>query len=170
MKPGVMAAVLLLALNVFADKVEYIKSIDDIIFHTPDMFKFADAGKISEFKGVIDRVYFTASDMKLVDLYQFGTDKVKVDKQLCFNFIEKIFSIHNSKIFKFNYMRIENSNKGSVCEAYLADKNVVKEDPYLRLITVGFVNAKATVLVFHPVSTVTDDKITEMRKFWNNLR
>ncbi len=172
MKTGlaIIVITLLLASISYADKIEYIKSKDDIIFHTPDMFKFSDAGKISEFKGVIDRVYFTASDLKLVDLYQFNTDKVKITKQLCFNFIQKIFSIRNSKVSKFKYMRIEESNKGPICEAYLTDKNEVKEDPYIRLITAGFVNAKANVLVYHPVSKVTDDKITETRRFWNNLR
>jgi hypothetical protein len=34
---------------------------------------------------------------------------------------------------------------------------------------VGFINAKANVLVYHP-RNIEDDKITEVRKFWNSLR
>ena len=164
---GVMA--ILISVSVYAEKKEYIKSKDDIVFHTPDMFKFSDAGKISEFKGVIDRVYFSSSDLKLVDFYQFNTDKVKVDKNLCAQFIQKIFAIKTSKVAKYKYLKLEGSNKGQVCEVYLTDKNVVKEDPYLRYSFIGFVNAKAIVLVYHPV-IINDDKITEMRRFWNSLR
>lgn len=161
--------VILFSSATYAEKKEYIKSKDDIVFHTPDMFKFSDAGKISEFKGVIDRVYFSSSDLKLVDFYQFTTDKVKVDKNLCADFIQKIFAIKTSKVAKYKYLKLESSNKGQVCEAFLTDKNEVKEDPYLRYVFVGFVNAKANVLVYHPV-TISDDKITEMRRFWNSLR
>lgn len=152
-----------------ANKEEVIRSKEDIIFHTPDMFKFSDVGKISEFKGVIDRVYFTSSDLKMVDLYQFKTEEVKVNQDLCMAFIEKIFSLKTSRLYSLKSLRIEISNKGNICEAHIADKNKVKEDPYIRFVTVGFVNAKANVLVYHPRS-IEDDKITEIRKFWNSLR
>ena len=148
---------------------EYIRSKEDIIFHTPDMFKFSDVGKISEFRGVIDRTYFTASDLKMIDLYLFKTEAVKVEKSLCLEFIEKIFALKSSKLFKLASLKIESSYKGSVCEALIIDRNKVKEDPYIRYITVGFINAKANVLVYHPKS-ISDEKISEIKKFWNSLR
>jgi hypothetical protein len=79
----VLALVIISFSVVQANKEEVIRSKEDIIFHTPDMFKFSDVGKISEFKGVIDRVYFTSSDLKMVDLYQFKTEEVKVNQDLC---------------------------------------------------------------------------------------
>ena len=169
---------LLLALMVFslfvlssayANKEEVIRSKEDIVFHTPDMFKFSNVGKISEFKGVINRVYFTTSDLKMVDLYQFKTDEVKVTPDLCMLFIEKIFSLKTSRLYSLKSMKIELSNKGNICEAHIADKNKVKEDPYTRIVTIGFINAKANVLVYHP-SSIQDEKISEIRKFWNSLR
>jgi len=158
-----------LSLTALAADNEYIKSKDDIVFHTPDMFKFSDAGKISEFRGVIDRIYFSSHDLKMVDLYQFSTDEVKVSKSMCMNFIERIFGISQSRLFKLKTFKIGTSNKGAICEVFITDVNKVKEDPYLRYATIGFVNAKANVLVYHPTS-LTDEKISEIRKFWNNLR
>lgn len=152
-----------------ANKEEIIRSKEDIIFHTPDMFKFSDVGKISEFRGVIDRVYFTSSDLKMVDLYQFKTEAVKVNQDLCMSFIEKIFTLKTSRLYSLKSLKIELSNKGNICEAHITDKNKVKEDPYIRFVTVGFINAKAHVLVYHPKS-IEDEKITEARKFWNSLR
>lgn len=148
---------------------EYIRSKEDIIFHTPDMFKFSDVGKISEFRGVIDRTYFGSSDLKMIDLYHFKTEEVRVDKRLCMEFVEKIFALRASKLFKLGSLKIESSNKGNVCEILIIDRNKVKEDPYIRYVTVGFVNAKANVLVYHPKS-ISDEKITEIKKFWNSLR
>lgn len=166
----VISALIVLAFSVVqANKEEVIRSKEDIIFHTPDMFKFSDVGKISEFKGVIDRVYFTSSDLKMVDLYLFKTEAVKVSQDLCMTFIEKIFSLKTSRLYALKSLKIETSNKGGICEVHIADRNKVKEDPYIRFVTVGFVNAKAYVLVYHPKS-IEDDKITEIRKFWNSLR
>lgn len=158
-----------LVFSVQANKDEVIRSKEDIIFHTPDMFKFSNVGKITEFRGVIDRVYFTHGDLKMVDLYQFRTDAVKVSEDLCMTFVERIFALKTSRLYELKYVKIENSNKGNVCEVFISDKNKVKEDPYLRYVTVGFINAKAHVLVYHPRS-LDDAKITEIRKFWNSLR
>jgi hypothetical protein len=166
----VLTSLMLIASDfALANKEEVIRSKEDIIFHTPDMFKFSDVGKISEFRGVIDRVYFTSSDLKMVDLYQFKTDEVKVNQDLCMAFVEKIFSLKTSRLYSLKSLKIESSNKGNICEAHIADRNKVKEDPYIRFVTVGFINAKANVLVYHPKS-IQDDKITEIRKFWNSLR
>lgn len=161
--------ILLLSVSALASDSEVIKSKDDIVFHTPDMFKYSDAGKILEFRGVIDRVYFSSHDLKMVDLYQFTTEAVKVNKTMCMNFVERIFGLSNSKLFKLKNFKIGSSNKGAICEVFITDVNKVKEDPYLRYVTIGFVNAKANVLVYHP-NSLTDDKISEIRKFWNNLR
>jgi hypothetical protein len=172
MKKIILAALALVVVSfsvVQANKEVVIRSKEDIIFHTPDMFKFSDVGKISEFKGVIDRVYFTSSDLKMVDLYQFKTEEVKVSQDLCMLFVEKIFSLKTSRLYSLKSLKIENSNKGNVCEVHIADKNKVKEDPYIRFVTVGFINAKPNVLVYHPRS-IEDEKITEVRKFWNSLR
>ena len=92
--------VLLFTMTSWGQNQEFIKSKEDIVFHTPDMFKFSDAGKISEFKGVIDRTYFVSSDLKLIDLYQFNTDVVKVSDELCSEFVERIFALKASKLFK----------------------------------------------------------------------
>ena len=169
----VMKSLLLLSLILtsvsYANEQVIVRSKEDIVFHTPDMFKFSDVGKISEFRGVIDRTYFSSSDLKMIDFYQFNTDDVRVSNSLCLSFIEKIFALKRSKLYKLKYLRIEPSNKGNVCEALVTDKNTVKEDPYLRVVTVGFVNARASVLVYHPRS-IEDSKITEIRKFWNSLR
>lgn len=150
---------------------EIIKSKDDIIFHTPDMFKFSNIGKISEFRGVIDRIYFTSGDLKMIDLYQFKTDALKVDKELCMSFVEKIFALSRSRLYELKTFKIVESNKGNVCEVFIADKVKTKhkDDAYYRFVSIGFINAKAHVLVYHP-KDVDDNKITEARKFWNSLR
>lgn len=174
MKNFILSTLLIFAIqNTFASAAnEYIKSKDDIVFHTPDMFKFSDVGKISEFRGVIDRVYFKSHDLKMVDLYQFKTDAVKVDKELCMYFVEKIFALSKSKIFELKTFKIEDSNKGKICEVYIADKVKQKKevDSYYRFASIGFVNAKANVLVYHPKAGINDEKITEVRKFWSSLR
>lgn len=174
MKNLIVITILLSSLNLVAQAKtgeEYIKSKDDIVFHTPDMFKFSDVGKISEFRGVIDRIYFKSSDLKMVDLYQFKTDAVKVDKELCMNFVEKIFALSSSKLFELKTFKIEDSNKGKICEVYIADKAKPKKDTdaYYRFASIGFVNAKANVLVYHPKG-INDEKISEVRKFWSSLR
>lgn len=165
-----MILLLLLSLQVFAAD-EIIKSKDDIVFHTPDMFKFSDVGKISEFRGVIDRVYFTSHDLKMIDLYQFKTEANKVDKDLCMDYVEKIFAVNKSKVFEVKNFKIVESKKGNVCEVLVADKVAPKkkENAYYRFASIGFVNSKANVLVYHPKS-INDDKITEIRQFWNSLR
>ena len=150
---------------------EIIKSKDDIVFHTPDMIKFSDAGKISEFRGVIDRVYFTSHDLKMIDLYQFNTDLLKVDNSLCMEFIEKIFAVSKSNVFQIKTFKIIDSNKGKVCEILVTNKTKPKkkEETYFRFASIGFVNAKANALVYH-LKGINDDKITEARLFWNSLR
>jgi hypothetical protein len=168
----IICCLLFLVQNTLAKNSEdFIKSKEDIIFHTPDMFMFSDIGKISEFKGVIDRLYFTSSDLKMVDLYQFKTEAVKVDKELCSEFIEKIFALSKSNLFELKSLIIENSNKGNICEAFIADKKkpTKESEAYYRYASIGFVNAKAKVLVYHP-KKISDEKINEIRKFWNSLR
>lgn len=162
--------VLLFSLQLFAAN-EVIKSKDDIVFHTPEMIKFSDAGKISEFRGVIDRVYFTSHDLKMVDLYQFNTDSLKVDNSLCMGFVEKIFTLSKSNIFQVKTFKIIDSNKGKVCEVLITNKIKAqkKGESYFRFASIGFVNAKANVLVYH-LNGINDDKITEARLFWNSLR
>lgn len=165
-----MIMLLFLALQVFAAD-DIIKSKDDIVFHTPDIIKFSDAGKISEFRGVIDRVYFNSHDLKMIDLYQFNTETLKVSDEFCTKIIEKIFAVSKSRIFQVKSFKIIESNKGKVCEVLITDKEKPKkkEKPYLRFATIGFINAKANTLVYHPIE-INDDKITEARQFWNNLR
>lgn len=150
---------------------EIIRSKDDIVFHTPDMIKFSDTGKISEFRGVIDRVYFTSHDLKMIDLYQFNTELLKVDNALCMEFIEKIFAVSKSNIFQVKTFKIIDSNKGKVCEVLVTNKTKPKkkEESYFRFASIGFVNAKANALVYH-LKGIDDDKITEARLFWNSLR
>ena len=150
---------------------EVIKSKDDIVFYTPDTIKFSDTGKISEFRGVIDRVYFTSHDLKMIDLYQFKTELLKVDNNLCMEFIEKIFAVSKSNIFEVKTFKIIDSNKGKVCEILVTNKSKPKkkEESYFRFASIGFVNAKANALVYH-MKGVDDDKITEARLFWNSLR
>ena len=150
---------------------EIIKSKDDIVFHTPDTLKFSDIGKISEFRGVIDRVNFTAQDLKMIDLYQFNTDLLKVDNSLCLEFIEKIFAVSVSNVFQVKTFKIIDSNKGKVCEVLVTNKtkSKKKEETYFGFVSIGFVNAKANVLVYH-LKGINDDKITEARLFWNSLR
>lgn len=162
--------VMLFSVQLFAG-TEVIKSKDDIAFHTPDMIKFSDAGKISEFRGVIDRTYFTSHDLKKVDLYQFNTDLLKVDNAICMDFIEKIFALSKSSLFQVKTFKIIDSNKGKVCEVLITNINKPKkkDESYFRFASIGFVNAKANVLVYH-LNGIDDDKITEARLFWNSLR
>lgn len=167
-----MKTLLLLLLSVQLHAAnEFIKSKDDIVFHTPDKIKFSDTGKISEFRGVIDRVYFTSHDLKMIDLYQFNTELLKVDNSLCMEFIEKIFAISKSNVFQVKTFKIIDSNKGKVCEVLVTNKSKPKkkEESYFRFASIGFVNAKANALVYH-LKGVNDDKITEARLFWNSLR
>lgn len=161
---------LLLSLQIFAAD-EIIKSKDDIVLRTPDMFKFSDAGKISEFRGVVDRINFTHSDLKMADLYQFNTEAVKVDKALCMDFIEKIFALSKSNFIQLKIFKIVDSNKGKVCEALITEKvkPKSKNEVYYRFVSIGFINAKANVLIYHP-NDINDDKISEIRKFWSSLR
>lgn len=135
------------------------------------MIKFSDTGKISEFRGIIDRLYYTSHDLKMIDLYQFNTDLLKVDNELCMDFIEKIFAISKSNIFQVKTFKIIDSNKGKVCEVLVTNKfkTKKKEESYFRFISIGFVNAKANALVYH-LRGIDDDKITEARLFWNSLR
>ena len=165
-----MIFLLLVSLQLFASS-EIIKSKDDIVFHTPDTFKFSDVGKIPEFRGVIDRVYFTFYDLKMIDLYQFKTEAIKVNNTICMDYVEKIFTIAKSNIYELKTLKIVDSNKGKICEVVLSDKVIPKkkEDSFQRLVTIGFINTKANVLVYH-LKGVSDDKITEARQFWNSLR
>lgn len=165
-----IALLLIFSLQTFAaDPI--IKSKDDIVFHTPDTFQFTDIGKISEFRGIIDRVYFVHHDLKMIDLYQFKTDMLKADKEICMSFAEQIFNLSSSKVYELKSFKVANSNKGKVCEIYIADKvkPKKKEDSFQRFVTVGFINTKANVLVYHPHG-MTDDKTSEIRQFWNSLR
>jgi hypothetical protein len=146
-----------------------VKSKEEIAFHTPESFKFSSVGKIPEFRGIVERVFPKSIDLQMIDLYQFKTDAVKVTQELCMQYVEKIFGLKNSKLYALKTISMEKSNKGAVCEAFISDTNKVKEDPYLRYITIGFVNAKAVALVYHPTS-LNDEKTTEIRKFWENLR
>lgn len=162
-------SILLIGLNLAAAQQNFISSKEEIQINTPETFKFSSVGKIPEFRGVINRIYPQSSDLQLIDLYQFNTDAVKVTNELCMSYVEKIFGLSKSKLFSLKTMTMEKSNKGQVCEVFISDTNKVKEDPYLRYLTIGFVNAKANVLVYHP-SSITDAKISEIRKFWENLR
>lgn len=161
---------LLFSIQVFASG-EIIRSKDEIVFNTPDKIKFSDIGKIPEFRGVIDRIYFTSSELKRIDLYQFNTDQLKVDNELCMKFVEKIFAVSQSTLFHVKTFKIIDSNKGKVCEVLITNKYTTKrkEELYFRFATIGFVNAKANALVYH-LKGIDDDKITEARLFWNSLR
>lgn len=147
----------------------FVKSKEEILFRSPETFKFSSVGKIPEFRGVLERISAQTADLQMVDLYQFKSDAVKVSKELCMSYVEKIFGLSQSKLFALKTFSIEKSNKGQVCEVFISDVNTVKEDPYLRYATIGFVNAKATAVIFHPTS-VNDAKVSEIRKFWENLR
>lgn len=160
---------LLLSLTIFA--ADPIKSQEDISFVSVDKMKVSAAGKISEFKGVIERTYFGIKDLKVVDLYQFNTDKIKVNEALCAEYIEKIFGLKDSKLFEIKSLKLAESNKGKICEIYVTDKKKQKNksEEFHRLASIGFVNAKLNVLVYH-LSDFNDAKIQEARKFWNSLR
>ena len=165
----IIIAILFLSMNLAAAEQNFIKSKDEIQFHSPENFKFSSVGKIPEFRGVISRVFPQSNDLQMLDLYQFKTDDVKVSEKLCLDFVEKIFGLSKSKLFSMKTLTVEKSNKGNVCEVFITDTNKVKEDPFLRYVTVGFINAKANVLVYHP-SSISDAKISEIRKFWEILR
>ena len=147
-----------------------VKSKEEIVFNTPEKIALAKVGKIAEFKGVIERLNFKHTDLKFVDLYQFKTEKVKVSKELCTEYVEKIFGLKDSKLFEIKSLKMVDSNKGEICDVFVSDKIKPKKDaPYQRLVVVGFLNANPHVLVYH-LQSFKNEKVEEARQFWNSLR
>lgn len=148
-----------------------IQSKEKINFLKPEDVKFSGVSKISEFTGIIERINPTTLDLKMVDVYQFKSKALKVDKKLCATFVEKMFAISKSKLYGIKSFKVVESNKGDICQYYISDKVKLQknEEEYHRLVLIGFINAKAHAIVFHPES-VNDDKIKEALQAWNDLR
>lgn len=151
--------------------VHTIQSKEKINFLKPNDVKFSAVSKIPEFTGIIERINATSRDLKMVDVYQFKSKALKVDKKICTTLAEKMFALSKSKLYGIKSFKIVESNKGDICQYYLSDKVELQknEEGYHRLVLIGFINTKAHAIVFHPDS-VNDEKIKETLQAWNNLR
>ena len=161
---------LLFSFQVFSAE-NLMQSKEKINFYQAADLKIATMGKIPEFTGIIERINPTAPDLKMVDVYQFKSKALKVDKKLCATFVEKMFAISKSKLYGIKSFKVVESNKGDICQYYISDKVKLqkKEEEYHRLVLIGFINTKAHAIVFHP-DAVNDIKTSEALQFWNDLR
>ncbi len=150
---------------------EVVTSKEEIIFYTPDKFKFSDVGKIKEFVGIIERRQSNQAEMRMIDLYQFKTDIIKVDEKYCKNIIDKVFAIKKSKLYELVSFKILDTNKGKVCETLISGKKGAKisGEEFHRLMYIGFINTKSNAIVFRP-SKITYGLLEESLKFWNSLK
>lgn len=159
-----------------AKRSRTIQSTEEFTFYTTKDFKLLSFGKISNFVGLIDRNQFTNSDMKTADLYKFNLDEIKMTDSLCKKIVDKVVGLTDSKLYELRTIEMATSNKGTFCQADVRQRpetvdpqSQLFNGPFHHYLIVGFINAEAVALVYHP-KEVTESRKAEALQIWEKLR
>lgn len=153
-----------------------LSSKEDSTFYNKSEYEIINAFMGPEFIGILERNNAVNTDMAQVNAYYFNSDLIKVSNTLCKDISEKIWGLSQSKIYRLKSMKTIPSAKGNICVAVLTDSEAsykYKKNHsmpyYFSLAIIGFLNAKATAIVFTPTD-ITAEKTQEALQVWNNLR
>lgn len=148
-----------------------VTSKEEIQFVPRGQRAFVDETKPEGFKGVIKRVNEHQADIRLIDLYEFPSEKsTAMTKSLCDKVLVKIFGPASASGLTLSSLKMQQTPMGSVCEVQLDDTL----DPHARIperrILIGMLKFKPQALVFK-LSQKSDAATREsILKFWKGLR
>lgn len=154
-----------------------IQSLDEMTFHSAKEMPILSLGKIPEYLGVIERTVFNKPQLRTLDIYQFETESIKINQELCQKTIEKTFAISKLEFTEQKSIQLLTTKKGTLCIVVLGDKslppkpkNILDPRPQYKLIVIGFNNSILTETVAHMESDPSLDHFDELKTFWERLR